>query len=148
MILMQQDIRERTQTILEMKVETKAQSTIEFVLLTMVLFLFFVFFLSFSSTQLINTARQHEFDLLKKNVEIVGNEVALAASQKDGYERNFSIAETIAGSSYDITQNGKSLMFSTDDYSYSINLAVEINGTIQKGENRIRKSNGVVYVNK
>jgi len=126
----------------------KAQSTIEFVLLTMALFLLFVFFLSFSSSQLVHSVRQRGLDSLKQNIDMIDNEVALAASQRDGYKRTFHIAESIDGSPYDIILNGKSLMLNTSAYSYSVNLVVEINGTIQKGENQIRKNNGIVYVNK
>src|SRR3989344_6541888 len=88
--------------LLSKKVNRRAQSSIEFVILVgAVLFFFitllFVFQQTLSSKLL--QQRNTEFLELAKNVQ---NEIALAAGTSDGYQRNFFIPDKIFGVDYAI----------------------------------------------
>lgn len=133
---------------MEKKSQRKSQTSIEFmILLAFVLFFFVLFFLAI---QEINADKIKE----RKNLRIkeialsVQDEINLALETSDGYYREFEIPEKIEEQEYDINIVEDMVYIKTQDAKYAIALPVaEVAGQIVKGQNYIRKENGIVYLN-
>jgi hypothetical protein len=126
----------------------KAQSAIEFMILVGFLLVVFVIFLSIVSENLRDKTNERQNLQIKEIALGVKVEVDLATEASDGYVRNFSIPIKIYGEDYDISINDGFVSISTGDGDHALSLSLaNVTGEVLKGENIIRKENGVVLLN-
>ena len=131
-----------------MKTNKKAQSAIEFMIL--VGFVFFAFTIFIMSVQLSNSNRlDEEKNLRIKEIVIsVQDEINLAYYSSNGYQREFKIPESINNIEYEINITEGLVYLKTNDGQNAIALPIQnITGNILKGNNLIKKDNGVVNLN-
>lgn len=128
--------------------EKKSQSSLEFIILIGAMLLFFI---ALSSTFQQNIAEKTK---AKRNLEIqdlalaVQDEINLASSSTDGYERTFVIPEKLINLEYNITLTQKFVYIVTENEKHAMALPIQnVTGQIQKGSNIIRKQNGIVLMN-
>ncbi len=124
----------------------KSQSAIEFAVIFGFILFFFIAF--FAVIQLNQSEKNKEKEkLIIQNVALdVQDEINLAAQSSDGYYREFNVPLNIFGREYNITLIDGMVYVNTSDFGVSYNI-FEVNGTLTKGTNRIRKENGAVYLN-
>ena len=85
--------------------------------------------------------------IIVQNVALnVQDEISLASGSTDGYSRSFSIPQEILGENYDITVANGYVNVSLKKFAVFYKVA-EVQGSIQKGNNFIKKENGAVYLN-
>jgi hypothetical protein len=126
----------------------KAQSAIEFMILVGFLLVAFVIFLSIVSENLRDKANERQNLQIKEIALGVKVEVDLAAESSDGYVRSFSIPIKIYGADYDISVNEGFVSINTGDGGHALSLSLaNVTGQVLKGENIIRKEDGVVLLN-
>lgn len=123
-----------------------AQSAIEFMIMVgAILFFSTLFFLVVQKN-----VEQRELEretVFAQNIALsVQNEIIIASAASEGYHRDFVVDQTILGREYDIKTGDKVVAINTGrvGLSYSI---MEINGSIRKGVNTIKKQNGQVFLN-
>lgn len=126
----------------------KCQSSIELVILIGTMFFLFLSFLFVFQQNLNEKAyekRDFEINELALNVQ---NEIAIAATASDGYQRNFEVPQELFGVDYTISLVSNSVYIITSDEKHAMSLSVQnVSGQIWKGDNFIRKVNGEVYLN-
>ncbi len=128
--------------------DIRGQSAVEFTILVgFVLFFFAAFMYAVQS----NIADKN-FE--KKRIEVnevafhVRDEINLAFGADDGYSRNFEIPVLIGGLDYSIEILDGLVYLNSTDGRHAISLPVgNVTGEVMKGNNLIRKSNGIVYLN-
>ena len=77
----------------------------------------------------------------------VRDEINLAAGSSEGYRRNFTIQENILGKDYFINVSEGIVYVSIGNKGFSY-ITANVNGSINKGVNSLKKENGTVYLNK
>jgi len=126
----------------------KGQASMEVVLLVGFLFAVFVVFIAFVNGQLTDKRAEIELQLLEDVSKKVQGEINIAYNVKDGYSRNFSLPLTLDGSTIDYSIQIWQNNFIANTSTHQYNLAIPtITGSIKKGVNVIRKSNGTVFIN-
>lgn len=126
----------------------KSQSSIEFIILISAILFFFIALL-FTFNQKIADKNKEKLPIeLKKTALSVQNEIALATKASNGYQRTFTLPETILNQNYTINITQDLLFIKTTDDKYALALPVHnISGNIQKGTNTIYKANSTIYLN-
>ena len=105
----------------------------------------FLFALQINSAE---KTRENKNLAIKEIALTIQNEIDLASKSSDGYHREFSLPRSILGSNYEISVIEGLVYVRTTDGKYAIALPVSVvEGEIQKGNNLIRKIEGVVYLN-
>ena len=126
----------------------QGQGAIEFlVLFGFVFFISVVFLLAIREN--ISYKTRESFDLEVKEIAlIVQDEISLAVESSDGYYRNFELPSRILGRSYEVNLISDSVYVRTSDNLHFLSLGVlNATGDVQKGNNVIRKADGIVYLN-
>ena len=124
----------------------RAQISVEFIIITGVVIAFFVGFLVILNISLEDANRQKENTLMKDLALTIRKEIGIASQSSDGYYRTFFIPATISGREYEINITQNVLQIKTN--RNALTLAVEdVNGTMQKGNNIIRKVGGNILLN-
>jgi len=125
----------------------KSQASVEFLIITIgVLFFFTLIFIAIQNN--IEDKNKEKEELVIKSLALsIQNEVSLARSSSNGYIRNFSIPENINGKEYNLAIINSRIYINTSNIALSL-IAGDVNGTVKKGENEIRKENEKVYLNK
>ena len=129
-----------------MDFKLKSQSAMEFLILTgILLFAFLVFYLIiFERVEMLNNRRAI---ILGEDVATkVQKEIILATKVSDGYQRRFSLPETLNGMDYNISISGKELTVKIPKTEIVKNIPNVI-GNISNGSNIIQKKNGFIYLN-
>jgi hypothetical protein len=124
----------------------KAQVAFEFVVLVAVLFTALMIFTSFVRDNFSEVQSDTDYFKLKDVALSVKSEINLAVALEDGYQRAFFIPLTLDGLEYNITKEDSALMFASVGTEYSVSVPY-YEGTVQKGNNIIQKTGGVVEVN-
>jgi len=131
-----------------LRVKSKAQSAIEFVILVGAVLFFFVVFLLAVQFNISDKARENRNLVVQEIALRVQDEVNLASQSSDGYYREFKIPENVLGLEYDINLTEDLVYVRTTNGKYAIALPVtEVIGNVLKGDNVIRKDTGQVYLN-
>ena len=125
---------------------SKAQVAFEFVVLVSILFGVLLIFTSFVRDNFKDVQTDTDYFKLKDVAISVKSELNLAVALEDGYQRAFFIPLTIDGLEYNITRDNGYLMFASANAEYSVNVPPYA-GTLQKGNNFIRKEDGAIEVN-
>lgn len=127
-------------------VRAKGQVAFEFVVLISILFTALLVFTSFVRDNFHDVQSDTDYYKLKDVALSVKSEISLAVALEDGYNRAFFIPLTIDGLEYNISRDNGFLTFASSETEYVIGVPA-YTGTIQKGNNVIRKLEGVVEVN-
>jgi hypothetical protein len=132
----------------------KAQSSMEFVILTGFMLMAFLVFYIVIQVKLVE-ANQDTLDFSAKQVEtLVVNEIKVAESVTDGYYRVFELPRQIKGMNYTIQiLSGVAgtpeivIKYSNKERVYFVPQAyVDVLSTIDKGTNNISKINGMILI--
>lgn len=127
----------------------KGQSAIEFVIVVSTVMLFFVVFSLFVNTILGEKADAKRNNQLYDAAVSVQEELALAQSSSDGYQRVFVLPEELIGEDYNITLQDGQVYAYTIDGSHALSLpVVSVVGQLNLGGNVLEKINGTVYLNR
>jgi len=123
-----------------------AQVAFEFVMLVAILFTVLIVFTSFVRDNFSDVESDTDYFKLKDLAISIKSELNLAIALEDGYQRLFFVPLTIDGLEYNITRDDGTLMFESSDAEYSVSVP-QYSGTLQKGNNIIRKNSGAIEVN-
>jgi len=128
------------------KKNIKSQTGIEFIIIAGVAIFFFTLFLAGVHSENLKI-RQREEEIIIEDIALsVKEEIDIARETSDGYKRNFSIPTTILGREYKIQIIQNKVYLETEKYGFSTSIG-EVEGEIKKGENKITRENGKVYIN-
>ena len=126
----------------------KGQSSVEFIIVVgAALFFFSAIFIAFQWADAERTWSSQYSELLDMAYS-VQEEIALAHSVNDGYVREFFLPKYVARVDYEIEIVDAFLYVRSIDGKHSFSVPVlNVTGNIQKGENIVKRMNGVVYLN-
>jgi len=127
--------------------EKKAQSAIEFLILIGAMLFFFISMLAVFQQDLALKAKEKRTLEVQEIALTVQNEINIAAEATDGYQRQFTIPQTILNLGYEITLTEGVVYIKTDDGKHAMALPIpEVTGQIQKGTNTIQKQNSEILI--
>ena len=90
--------------------------------------------------------QEEEYISLKDLMHTMQGEIITANIVETGYERIFTIPQTLDGVNYTMYLLNGYIIGESKNHEYSLKVA-EVNGSFVKGGNTIRKQGGVVYLN-
>lgn len=127
---------------------SRAQSSVEFLIITgfaLIFFVAFLFSLTVSSSErLIERQRL----TLQQAAQTVQEEVAFAHATVDGYERRFALPLNIVGLEYELDVVDNLLYVHTVEGEHALTVSLKnVTGMFVPGANTIRRTNGTVYAN-
>ncbi len=131
-----------------MKIYSKkiAQSSIELIVLTLVILTFFISFIVIVQDNIQKKVRESTDIKVKQAAANIENEILLASSSLDGYSREFIIPQTINGLNYTILIDDNTLYLNTTQGQTAYVNLKNYTGTLQKGKNIIKKIKGEVFI--
>ncbi len=124
----------------------QAQVSMEFVFLIGLAFMVMLVFISSTRSEFSTLRTEEERGMVKDVSVMVQQELIIASNVNDGYVRVFYVPLTLDSISYNLQIINNTLLTTTEDYDYVLNLPPVV-GDIQKGNNTVNKTNGVVYLN-
>lgn len=133
-----------------MKMKTRAQVGIEFILLTMFSLVLLLVLLTALSTVSTEKSKQRAYYEVHDIAASIQQEILLASELHDGYRREFYIPETVRNLDFDLdlanasSGNYLRVTFDTQEIFY---LLPPINGTMYKGSNTLTKNEGMLFLN-
>ncbi|HLG24027.1 MAG TPA: hypothetical protein VI564_03820 [Candidatus Nanoarchaeia archaeon] len=124
-----------------------AQSSLEFIVLASFLFLVVVLFLALMSTSLSDSNDLQKEQSAIELSDLIMGEITTARSVNDGYSRTFEIPKSINGINYTVKIiDSRELVVNFLDYEYVRFMPSNFSGNISRGQNRISKTSGIVYI--
>lgn len=124
----------------------RGQVAFEFVLLVAVLFTALIIFTAFVRDNFSDVQSDTDYFKLKDVSLSVKAEINLAVALEDGYQRAFFVPLTLDGLEYNITRENGFLTFTSEGAEYTVSVP-PYTGTLQKGNNVIKKIDGAIEVN-
>ncbi|MCK5474014.1 MAG: hypothetical protein KAI53_01290 [Candidatus Aenigmarchaeota archaeon] len=126
----------------------KGQSGLELVMLTsFALLAFSVVYLSFIDKD-IDTISEKINSLARKTTDDIAFDIRVAVTEGDGYEKNFTIADSFYGINYIVNITDYLVFITVNDRSFLSHIPIEnITGTVIPGKNTIICSGGKIYAN-
>jgi len=121
--------------------------------------LVFVVFMLAVTDRIVDLQEKRDKELLQDIGFVIANELKIAAAAENGYQRTFSVLDTIKGKNFSVVLVDSATMgtnFSELTLKYInqtlyfedvITLPVNIRGSLVKGENNLIKRAGMVEVN-
>ena len=129
--------------------KTKSQSAMEFVVLASFMLLVILGFFAITSSKVLEAKEEGNKKIAQDIAEFVSKEIEIAKSVNDGYTRVFIMPPTVNGVIYDIKIiDNKELIVNYLGFEYVKFLPSEVTGNIDKGKNKISKSNGVISLSR
>ena len=126
----------------------KSQSAIEFIVLSSFMLLVIVGFFAVTSSKVLDSREESNRKISQDIAEFAYREIETAKSLNDGYTRIFAMPQTVNGVNYSISIiDNRELTANYLGYEYVKFLPSNVTGNINKGNNKISKSNGVVRIN-
>ncbi len=127
---------------------TRGQSAIEFMIIVGVVFFLFIAFLGVLQSQRADQIYADR-DVAAKEVALtVQDEVNLAQSSRDGYQRTFVLPYELLGLPYTVNASLGFVFVRTIDERHALALPIaNVSGQITTGSNTIRKKNGTISLN-
>lgn len=126
----------------------KAQGSFEFILIIGVLFLMVLGTIGMIQARILTVLKDREDLLMESLGNIVRSEISLAEKAPGDYSRKFTLPYYVEGQNYSITSTSPTdIEVSNEDSHQIILLNTNVTGFLQKGENRIRKTADVIYIN-
>ena len=125
----------------------KAQFAIEFIVLIAFMFVIFLGFTAVITSKILDAKEGERQQTAEDIGTLAKNEIELARSVSDGYNRTFSLPAAIEGNSYNISIiGGRELVVNYLDKEYVAFLQDSITGNIRPGKNTITKESGIVHI--
>ena len=125
----------------------KAQFAIEFVVLIAFMFIIFLGFTAVITSKILDAGESGRQQTAEDIATLATNEIDLARSVSDGYNRTFDLPASIEGNSYNISIiGGRELVVNYLDKEYVAFLQDSITGNIRPGKNTITKESGIVHI--
>ncbi len=125
----------------------KAQFGIEFVILITFMLIVFLGFFGIITYKLADLEEEGKQQAAANIALLVDNEVKLAKSSNNGYERVFEIPSKIEGSDYNISIIGnREVVVAYPGYEHILFLPPGVEGNVSSGLNNITKTEGIVYL--
>ncbi len=125
----------------------QAQVSMEFVFLIGLAFAIMIVFLSSTRSEFNELISEEERSLVKDVSVMVQHEFVMALGVEDGYSRVFYVPPKLNNIDYNITiVNNDTLLTTTEEYEYVLNVPF-VEGNVQKGNNTVNKTGGVIYLN-
>ncbi|MBI5149138.1 hypothetical protein HZA33_05660 [Candidatus Pacearchaeota archaeon] len=128
-----------------METKRKGQTSIELIMLTSFLLIFFVAFIAILGYDLSKKREDINYATVKDLATDIQQELILASEASNGYVRTFKIPSKIANQDYTLELEPNLLIVKAQKYSVAIEIPT-FSGSLVKGTNNIRKE-GVIYVN-
>ena len=123
-----------------------AQVSMEFIFLVGLAFMVMVVFIASTRSEFDTLRSEEERSLVKDVSVMVQQELIIASNVEDGYVRIFNVPSELDSINYDIQIINNTLIANTSEYEYVLNVP-SIVGAIQKGNNTLNKTSGVIYLN-
>ena len=123
-----------------------AQGAAEFMIILGAILFFFVAFFAVIHSNIEKKNSEKERVIIQNIALDVQDEINIAAKASEGYEREFKIPENVLGREYNINITENFVYVSSQRHAISYKIP-EINGSIKKGSNIIKKQNGTIYLN-
>jgi len=128
--------------------KTNAQFAIEFIVLIAFMFVVFLGFTAIITSKILEAKENERQEIAEDIAQLAKNEIDLARSVSDGYNRTFNLPNKIEGNSYTIfIIDNRELVVNYLDREYVLFLADNVIGDLNPGANTLRKENGIVFVN-
>ncbi|MBI3034157.1 hypothetical protein HYY72_03275 [Candidatus Woesearchaeota archaeon] len=124
----------------------KAQLSIEFAYAVAIALIILIFLAFAVNSQLSGIKEDRNVFLIRDTASGIRSEIFIASDAQDGYERVFKIPHNLSGMEFNATIQNSTIILGTPDFEYILRIPYAA-GNIEKGDNRIRKSGGVVYIN-
>lgn len=125
----------------------KCQLSFEFVTFVGMAILMLVIVAFIANSQLEEFRNQKENILLKDALFKVQDELLIASKLEDGYLRTFNIPDKLEKTiNYSITLNNSILVIESKNFRHFL-IAPQVNGSLNKGNNTINKTRGVIHLN-
>ncbi len=125
----------------------KSQASIEFLILIGIMTIISVLVLAVLGNYSDRTATAIEETIFKDYGNYLQSEIITASQVNDGYIRKITLPNSIHGYEYTISNTNKSFKIISErsniEFFYDI---PKISGTLKKGENIIRKKEGVINI--
>ena len=126
----------------------RGQSAIEFMIISGVVIFMFLTYSFFIQSKIADKGFERRDLLTQEVANTIKDEINLALEATDGYSRTFNLANTILNADYNATIDGDLVYVRTLDGKHAIAVPVaNVAGQLIIGDNTIRKSNGVIYLN-
>ena len=126
----------------------RGQSAIEFMIISGVVIFMFLTYSFFIQSKIADKGFERRDLLTQEVANTIKDEINLALEATDGYSRTFNLANTILNADYNATIDGDLVYVRTLDGKHAIAVPVaNVTGQLIIGDNTIRKSNGVIYLN-
>lgn len=126
----------------------RGQSAIEFMIISGVVIFMFLTYTFFIQSQIADKSYERRALLTQEVAYTIRDEINIALEATDGYERTFRLASTILNVDYNATIYGDLIYVKTLDGRHAIAIPIaNVSGQPQIGDNKIRKINGVIYLN-
>lgn len=126
----------------------RAQSAIEFMILIGAMVLLMTGFFALVGSNFADKQQSQKAELVRDTAILIQEEIRIANTASDGYERVLILPDKILGKNYTITIIENLMQVQTIDLKHSLALPIaNINGTLYPGTNTLRKVQGVVYAN-
>ncbi len=122
------------------------QAAMEFMILIGVVLFMFTLMVGIAAEKTNDIHKRREFLLNEDVVVKVQKELNLAARALDGYYREFELPQKISDKNYTIQIMGDEVVLSTEKEDFW-RIIPPVVGNLTKGENRINKTNGIIYLN-
>lgn len=129
--------------------KTKSQSSIEFLVLASVMFLFFLGLFAVISQQMVDMNEVRNQREVEDIIEIVKSEFQIAQTSIDGYNRIFYLPPSINGREYDMGLIDDTLVILYQGKRYDAFMPAELlpDTNVYKGANYVMKTDGMIFVN-
>ena len=125
----------------------KSQIAAEFIILVAMAMIIVTIFISATYKNLDEFSKKRETELLKDTLFKAQNEITIAAKAEDGYKRIFYMPQKLDNSmNYTISVENITVRGTSRNY-ISFLFIPSINGNISKGNNTLRKTGGILYLN-
>ena len=125
---------------------SKSQVSFEFFIFVGLAFLIAIAFSLASLDQLQEFRIEKESEAVKDLALKLQKELLLAATVEEGYIRVFEIPEKLENIDYFLTVQNNTIIIESKNGFYTLSVP-KATGNLTKGENKINKTGGVIYIN-
>lgn len=126
----------------------KSQSAVEFIILTSFMLLVLLGFFAITSSRLLEAREEGNKRIAQDIADFAYREVEIAKSVNDGYTRTFIMPQSVNGVDYGISIiDNRELTVNYLGYEHIRFLPSNVTGNIIKGNNKISKSNSILFMN-
>ncbi|MBW2990494.1 right-handed parallel beta-helix repeat-containing protein [Candidatus Woesearchaeota archaeon] len=123
------------------------QSSLEFVMITSVMFLIFMGTVMVIQGKISGAQQARLYASMEGLANVVNTEIRMAHSVQGDYSRKFSLPWNVEGYNYSISLYNKTeIIITTPDFDYVVFLDQNVSGAIGKGRNLIKKENDNISI--